>query len=135
MGTIITLLINGLAQGALIFLMASGLSIILGMMGVINFAHGTLFLWGGYAYVWSYYAIRLRVVMRAFPEARQLSTFGGILNITGVQLPAGQSLPFFQELYIFILSLIIAVVVVFIMGFIFEKLFINRVYGNAQLKY
>lgn len=48
------LLINGLAEGALIFLMASGLSIILGLMGVVNFSHGTLFLWGGYLFVWAY---------------------------------------------------------------------------------
>ncbi|SCX75413.1 branched-chain amino acid ABC transporter permease [Alkaliphilus peptidifermentans] len=54
MDIFITLLINGLAEGALIFLMASGLSIILGLMGVVNFTHGTLFLWGGYSFVWIY---------------------------------------------------------------------------------
>lgn len=131
MGTLVTLAINGLAQGALIFLMASGLSIILGMMGVINFAHGTLFLWGGYSYVWSYYTIRLRMVMRAFPDAVPLTRFGGILSIQGVQLPEGAALPFSQELLVFVVSLLIAMTVVFAMGFLFEKLFINRVYGNA----
>jgi len=52
MNTFIILLINGLADAALIFLMAAGLSIILGMMGILNFAHGTMFLWGGYTSVW-----------------------------------------------------------------------------------
>lgn len=131
MDTFVTLLINGLAQGALYFLMASGLSIILGFMGVINFAHGTLFLWGGYTYVWSYYVIRARVILRSFPDARQLGSYGGILNIRPVEIPAGQSLPFYKELYVFIASVLIAVAVVFILGFVFEKLFINRVYGNA----
>lgn len=131
MGTIVTLLVNGLAQGALIFLMASGLSIILGMMGVINFAHGTLFLWGGYAYVWSYSVIRLRFVLQAFPDAVRMQPFGGILQIQGVQLPTGAALPFVQELLIFILALLFAVAVVFVMGLILEKLFINRVYGNT----
>lgn len=131
MGTLVTLLINGLAQGALIFLMASGLSIILGMMGVINFAHGTLFLWGGYSYVWSYYAIRLRVVMHFIPDAVPLSRVGSILSIQAVQLPQGASLPFIIELLIFIAALLIAVGVVFIMGLLFEKLFINRVYGRV----
>ncbi len=46
------LLINGLAEGALIFLMAAGLSIILGLLGVVNFTHGTLFIWGGYVSIW-----------------------------------------------------------------------------------
>lgn len=131
MDTLVTLFISGLAQGALIFLMAAGLSIILGMMGVINFAHGALFLWGGYVYVFAYYAIRLKVLLRAFPEAAQLMPHGGILKITGVQLQPGQALPFYQELYIFLLSIFIAAAVVFIIGFILEKLFINRVYGNA----
>ncbi|GAB6088886.1 branched-chain amino acid ABC transporter permease [Spirochaeta dissipatitropha] len=131
MGTLVTLLINGLAQGALIFLMASGLSIILGMMGVINFAHGTLFLWGGYSYVWSYYAIRLRVVMHFIPEAVPMSRVGSILSIQAVQLPQGASLPFIIELAIFIAALLIAVAVVFVMGLLFEKLFINRVYGRV----
>lgn len=52
MDTFVILLINGLADSALIFLMAAGLSIILGMMGILNFAHGTMFLWGGYTSVW-----------------------------------------------------------------------------------
>ncbi|MBT9135291.1 MAG: High-affinity branched-chain amino acid transport system permease protein LivH [Firmicutes bacterium] len=52
MDTFIILLVNGLADASLIFLMAAGLSIILGMMGVLNFAHGTMFLWGGYTSVW-----------------------------------------------------------------------------------
>lgn len=131
MGTLVTLLVNGLAQGALIFLMASGLSIILGMMGVINFAHGTLFLWGGYGYVWSYSAIRFRFIVRAFPDAVQMPPFGGILRIQGVQMPEGAALPFVQELLIFVLALLFAMAVVFVLGLVLEKLFINRVYGNT----
>jgi len=52
MSIFLTLFINGLAEAALLFLLAAGLTIILGMMGVLNFAHGTLFLWGGYVHVW-----------------------------------------------------------------------------------
>ena len=131
MGTFITLVVSGLAEGALIFLMASGLSIILGMMGVINFAHGTLFLWGGYVYMFSYYTIRSKIVLSVFPDAFQTGTQGGTLKVTGVQMQAGQSLPFATELMIFLASILIAIAVVFCIGFIFEKLFINRVYGNA----
>ena len=42
-------LLNGLVLGALYVLMALGLSIIFGMIGVINFAHGALFTLGAYA--------------------------------------------------------------------------------------
>src|SRR3989441_4475323 len=40
--------LNGLVLGALYVLMALGLSIIFGMLGVINFAHGALFTLGAY---------------------------------------------------------------------------------------
>ena len=41
-------LLNGLSFGAVLFLLASGLSLILGLMGVLNLAHGALFLFGAY---------------------------------------------------------------------------------------
>jgi branched-chain amino acid transport system permease protein len=41
-------LLNGLVLGALYVLMALGLSIIFGMVGVINFAHGAVFTLGAY---------------------------------------------------------------------------------------
>lgn len=41
--TIVLLLITGLGLGALYFLIASGLSLIWGLMRVLNFAHGALF--------------------------------------------------------------------------------------------
>ena len=46
--TYMTLTIAGLAMGMLLFLVASGVSIILGLMDVLNFAHGALFAWGAY---------------------------------------------------------------------------------------
>ncbi len=41
--------LSGLTLAALFFLVASGLSLIFGLMDVINFAHGTLFMLGAYA--------------------------------------------------------------------------------------
>lgn len=41
MSTVILLLITGLGLGALYFLVSSGLSLIYGLMGVLNFAHGS----------------------------------------------------------------------------------------------
>jgi branched-subunit amino acid ABC-type transport system permease component len=40
--------LNGLAIGCLLFLLASGLSLVFGMMDVLNLAHGAVFLVGAY---------------------------------------------------------------------------------------
>ncbi len=42
-------LFNGLALGALLALISSGLTIIYGALGVLNLAHGAMFMLGGYA--------------------------------------------------------------------------------------
>lgn len=39
---------NGVSYGALLFLVASGLSLIFGVMRIVNLAHGSFFLLGGY---------------------------------------------------------------------------------------
>jgi branched-chain amino acid transport system permease protein len=48
------LTINGFATGMLIFLLAAGLTLIFGLMDVLNFAHGGLFAWGAYSGIWIY---------------------------------------------------------------------------------
>ncbi|WP_270179730.1 branched-chain amino acid ABC transporter permease [Alkalihalobacillus sp. CinArs1] len=54
MDLLLNLMINGLATGMLIFLLAAGLTLIFGLMDVLNFAHGGLFAWGAYSGVWVY---------------------------------------------------------------------------------
>ena len=44
----VTQAFNGLSYGALLFLLASGLSLIFGVMRVVNLAHGSYFMLGGY---------------------------------------------------------------------------------------
>ncbi|HYX65971.1 MAG TPA: branched-chain amino acid ABC transporter permease [Burkholderiales bacterium] len=48
-GNFFSQLFNGLALGALLALIASGLTIIYGTLGVLNLAHGAMFMLGGYA--------------------------------------------------------------------------------------
>ncbi|TCJ14842.1 branched-chain amino acid ABC transporter permease [Rubrobacter taiwanensis] len=45
---LLTHLLNGLAYGLLLFLLAAGLSLIFGMMDVINLSHGSFFMIGGF---------------------------------------------------------------------------------------
>lgn len=52
MDVLINLFVNGISTGMLIFLLASGLSLIFGLMSVLNFAHGGLFAWGAFTGVW-----------------------------------------------------------------------------------
>ena len=54
MDVLLNLAINGIATGSLIFLLAAGLTLIFGLMHVLNFAHGALFAWGAYGGVWIY---------------------------------------------------------------------------------
>ena len=42
-------MLNGLQYGVMLFLLAAGLTLIFGIMGVINLAHGSLFMVGAYA--------------------------------------------------------------------------------------
>jgi branched-chain amino acid transport system permease protein len=51
---LLNLSLNGLATGMLIFLLAAGLTLIFGLMDVLNFAHGGLFAWGAYSGIWIY---------------------------------------------------------------------------------
>lgn len=43
-----TAILTGLAVGSLIFLVSSGLTLVLGVLGIVNFAHGALFMIGAY---------------------------------------------------------------------------------------
>jgi branched-chain amino acid transport system permease protein len=52
LSTFVLLTITGLGLGAMYFLIASGLSLIYGLMGVLNFAHGALLTVGAYATWW-----------------------------------------------------------------------------------
>jgi len=40
--------LNGLTQAMLLFLIAAGLTLIFGVLGVLNFAHGSLYMLGAY---------------------------------------------------------------------------------------
>lgn len=49
MDIFVNLTIAGLSTGMMYYLLSSGLSLIYGLMGVLNFAHGSVFMYGSYA--------------------------------------------------------------------------------------
>jgi len=100
--TYMTLTIAGLAMGMLLFLVASGVSIIFGLMDVLNFAHGALFAWGAYV---------------------GFSVFGYLMK----WVEADSVL---QNFAVFSLAIIGAMVVVALVGIILERVIVRRVYGS-----
>jgi len=51
-GTIAIQLLNGVQYGLLLFLIAAGLTLIFGILGVINLAHGSFYMIGAYLAYW-----------------------------------------------------------------------------------
>ena len=100
--TYLTLTIAGLAMGMLLFLVASGVSIIFGLMDVLNFAHGALFAWGAY------------VGFTVFQLLMKWVVADSIL----------------QNLAVFLMAMVAAMVTVAILGIILERVVVRRVYGN-----
>ena len=50
--TFLIQVLNGVQYGLLLFLIASGLTLIFGIMGVINLAHGSFYMVGAYLAFW-----------------------------------------------------------------------------------
>jgi branched-chain amino acid transport system permease protein len=77
-------LFNGLASGALLALIASGLTIIYGTLGVLNLAHGAMFMLGGYAgYV--AFAATGSFTIAMLAGALFLVVVGGILELVVIR--------------------------------------------------
>jgi branched-chain amino acid transport system permease protein len=69
----LTALFNGLAIGSIYALIALGLSMVYGVLGLINFAHGDVFMVG------SFTALGSLILMRAGPGMNSLSLIGIII--------------------------------------------------------
>ena len=70
MDTFVLLTVTGLGLGAMYFLIASGLSLIYGLMGVLNFAHGAFLTVGAYGTWWSADKLEGSIVIRSRSSGR-----------------------------------------------------------------
>lgn len=96
MSTLIFITLTGLALAAMYFLLASGLSLIFGLMDVLNFAHGAFFTWGAYAAWW--------VISMKTPVGGNASTGIFLLAIVvavvaGAALATGTEIVLLRRLY------------------------------------
>ncbi|WP_327051743.1 branched-chain amino acid ABC transporter permease [Halomicrococcus gelatinilyticus] len=103
-----TILLNGLQQGAIYVLVAIGLSIILGTLKFVNFAHGALYLVGTY--------VGMLVALEK-PVGGKLAEWG----ITELGLGWG-----------FLPALIVAPVVVFAIGLLMERFVARPFYDRPD---
>lgn len=92
MSTFVLLTITGFGLGAMYFLVASGLSLIYGLMGVLNFAHGAFITFGAYAAWW----LTTQVSMSVEGELVLAAGFG---MAVGAVLGALVEVVFIQPLY------------------------------------
>jgi branched-chain amino acid transport system permease protein len=100
--TWVTLTVAGLAMGLLIFIMASGLTLVFGLMDVMNFAHGLFIAIGAYV---------AASLMKMFSSAAGSDSF--VANL-GALAP----------------TLLGAVVAAALIGLFFERVIIRPVYGQ-----
>ena len=100
--TWVTLTVAGLAMGLLVFIMASGLTLVFGLMDVMNFAHGLFIAIGAYV------ATSLMKVFAASAGSDSLLANLGALvpSLLGAMLVAG------------------------VVGLLFERVIIRPVYGQ-----
>jgi branched-chain amino acid transport system permease protein len=100
--TWVTLTVAGLAMGMMIFIMASGLTLVFGLMNVINFGHGAF------------------IAVGAFSATLVLLPLRGWLEM--------DSLP--VNLAVLALAIVVAMLVTALLGWAFERLLIQPVYGQ-----
>ena len=100
--TFVTLTAAGLAMGMMIFTMASGLTLVFGMMDVLNFGHGAFIALGAYA-----------ATLVLGPLASWSSANSLVLNLA-----------------VFALAVAVAAAVCGVVGWAFERLIVKPVYGE-----
>jgi branched-chain amino acid transport system permease protein len=100
--TWVTLTVAGLAMGLLIFIMASGLTLVFGLMDVMNFAHGLFIAIGAYV---------AASTVKLFADAALADSF--LANL-GAIVP----------------SMLAAALAAGLLGFAFERVIIRPVYGQ-----
>jgi len=98
----VTLTVAGLAMGMIVFIIASGLTLVFGLMDVLNFGHGVF------------------IALGAFVAASVLGSMG---DYTG-------SGSFWVNLLAVLPAMVVAMLVAGAIGIVFERFIVRPVYGN-----
>src|SRR6202012_4490614 len=100
--TWVTLTVAGLSMGMMIFIMASGLTLVFGLMDVLNFGHGAFISLGAYA-----------GLLVAVPLASSLQADSMLINALAL-----------------LATIVVAMLVTGAVGYAFERLIVAPVYGQ-----
>jgi branched-chain amino acid transport system permease protein len=84
--------LNGLSFGALLFLLASGFTLVFGLMKIVNLAHGAFYLAGGYVGIAAFTATR-NFLVAILAGAATAAVFGLASERLLLQRVRGQELP------------------------------------------
>lgn len=98
----LTLTVSGLAMGMMIFIMASGLTLVFGLMDVINFGHGAFISLGAFM------GVSVLAALSGWTENPSL-----LLNVAAV-----------------VLAILAAMVFTGVVGLAFERVIVRPVYGS-----
>src|SRR5690606_13656296 len=130
MEAILAQLLNGLDKGGAYALIALGLTLVFGTLGVVNFAHGALFMLGAFCAVTFRELITFETVT---VDPTQLSPWGAPLEI---RTPLAQS--WFGDLgavlidYSVPLSILLAIPVMLLIGIVMERGLIKHFYKRPH---
>jgi branched-chain amino acid transport system permease protein len=108
-------LFNGLASGAYYALLALGLSVIFGMLRIINFAHGAMYMLGAFATYYAAQAFHVPFFAALILAPIAVGAFGMLLEVLIFRRLAGSD-PVYGLLLSFALTLIIVDIVRTIAG-------------------
>ncbi|MDT3678503.1 MAG: branched-chain amino acid ABC transporter permease [Burkholderiaceae bacterium] len=97
-----TLTVAGLAMGMIVFIIASGLTLVFGLMDVLNFGHGVFIAFGAFV------AMSVLAPLGAWTESASLAANLGAIG----------------------LAMLAAMAVAAAIGVVFERLIVRPVYGN-----
>lgn len=86
-----TIMLNGLTLGGLYFLVASGFTLVFGVMRVVNMAHGSFYLLGGYI-GWAVYTSTGSWLLAAALAAVSIGVVGSVLQQAILRRLHGQDL-------------------------------------------
>ncbi|RUM99864.1 branched-chain amino acid ABC transporter permease [Pseudaminobacter arsenicus] len=130
MNVIFAQLLNGLDKGGAYALIALGLTLVFGTLGVVNFAHGALFMLGAFCAVTFRYLITLETVT---VDPEKLSPWGAPLEI---RTPLAQNwLGDFGAVlidYSVPISILLAIPVMLVIGVVMERGLIKHFYRRTH---
>src|ERR1700687_5187483 len=88
----LTLAVNSIALGGLLFLLSAGFSLIFGLMRIPNLMHGSFFMLGAYFGV-SFLALGVNFWLAALASGAAMAVIGGLIERFLLRRLEGQILP------------------------------------------